>query len=100
MKNKKITVLLSLLLPGLGHLYIKKYVDGIVFIAAAAFLWYAMLFPSNSQALNFNSPRAYIFWLGFTLVYFYAIADSYRKAGGEINASKKSFGAHLLMGSG
>ncbi|MBI3075039.1 MAG: hypothetical protein HYY92_02405 [Parcubacteria group bacterium] len=100
MKNKKISALLSLLFPGLGHLYIGKYADGAVFFVAAAFLWYVMLFPQNSQALNFNSPRADIFWLGFTLVYFYAIADAYRKAGGEANIPKKTFSAPLFVTGG
>src|SRR3989344_3794526 len=95
MKNQKNSALLSLLFPGLGHLYIKKYADGLVFIIATAFLWYVMLFPPNSQALNFSSPRSYIFWLGFAVVYCYAIADSYRKTGIEVNASKKSFSAYI-----
>src|SRR3989344_1262425 len=100
MKNQKISALLSLLFPGLGHLYIKKYVDGAVFIIATAFLWYVMIYPPNSQALNFSSPRSYIFWLGFTLVYFYAIADSYRKAGGEADIPKKTFSVPLIAAGG
>src|SRR3989338_10503542 len=100
MKNKKISALLSLLFPGLGHLYIKKHVDGTVFIVATAFLWYVMLFPPNSQALNFSSPRSYIFWLGFVVVYCFAIADSYRKAGGEADASKRHFNVPLLVAGG
>ena len=100
MKNKQISAILSLLFPGLGHVYIGKYVDGAVFIIATAFLWYVMLVPQNSQALNFSSPRSYIFWLGFAIVYCYAIADSYRKAWGEADASKKHFSAPLLMAGG
>src|SRR3989338_10014671 len=100
MKNKKISALLSLLFPGLGHLYIKKYVDGAVFIIATAFLWYVMIYPPNSQALNFSSPRSYIFWLGFAIVYCYAIADSYQKAGGEANVFRKPFSAPLLAAGG
>ena len=97
MKNQKNSALLSLLFPGLGHLYIKKYADGLVFIIATAFLWYVMLFHQYSQALNFSSPRSYIFWLGFVIVYCYAIADSYRKAGGEANIAKKTFSTHLFV---
>ena len=100
MKNRSVAALLSLLFPGLGHLYIKKYADGAVFIIATAFLWYVMIFPPNSQALNFNSPRAYIFWLGFAIVYCYAIADSYQKAGGGANVFKKPFSAPLLAAGG
>jgi radical SAM protein with 4Fe4S-binding SPASM domain len=92
MKNKKTSAILSLLFPGLGHLYIKKYADGAVFVVAAVFLWYVMIFPQYSQALNFSSPRAYIFWLGFILIYSYAIIDSYQKTAGEVGALKRHFG--------
>src|SRR3989338_6510464 len=100
MKNQKISALLSLLFAGLGHLYIKKYTDGLVFIIATAFLWYVMLLPPNSQALNFSASRAYIFWLGFAVVYCYAIVDSYRKAGGENDVSKKYFSVPLFVAGG
>ncbi|GEM_PF-1443775 len=99
-KSKKISALLSLLFPGFGHLYIKKYADGAVFIIATAFLWYVMIFPQNSQALDFGSLRSNIFWLGFIIVYCYAIVDSYRKAGGETSVSKKSFGAYIFIAGG
>ena len=99
-KSKKTSALLSLLFPGLGHLYIGKYTDGAVFIIATAFLWYVMIFPPNSQALNFGSLLSNIFWLGFVIVYCYAIADSYQKTRSETNASKKSFGAPLLATGG
>lgn len=80
MKNKKYTcLLLSLLFPGLGHLYLGKYVDGVVFMLGIGFLWYA-LFAQNSQALNLSSPRSYIFWVGFTVIYIFAFIDCYRKA--------------------
>ena len=73
--------LLSLLSPGLGHLYIGKYFDAIVFLVATGFLWYVAFVPSGSQAFNFSSPRAYIFWAGLVFVYVYAIVDAFRKAG-------------------
>lgn len=80
MKNKKqSSLILSLLFPGLGHLYLGKYVDGVVFMLGIGFLWYA-LFAKNSQALNFISPRSYIFWVGFTAIYIFAFTDCYRKA--------------------
>jgi len=79
MKNKKIVCLLSLLFPGLGHLYLGKYTDGIVFMSGIGFLWYA-LFAENSQAMNFDSLRSYVFWAGFAAIYIFAFIDSYRKA--------------------
>jgi len=79
MKNKKIVYLLSLLFPGLGHLYLGRNTDGIVFMLGIGFLWYA-LFAENSQAMNFDSPRSYIFWVGFVIIYVFAFIDSYRKA--------------------
>ena len=79
MKNKKIVYLLSLLFPGLGHLYLRKYTDGIMFALGIGFLWYA-LFAENSQAMNFDSPRSYIFWAGFAAIYIFAFIDSYIKA--------------------
>ena len=78
MKNKKTVCLLSLLFPGLGHLYLGKYTDGAVFMLGIGFLWYA-IFAENSQATNFDSSRSYIFWIGFTAIYIFAIADIYRK---------------------
>ncbi len=99
-KSKKTSALLSLLFPGLGHLYIGKYTDGAVFTIATAFLWYVMFFPPNSQALNFGSLHSNIFWLGLVIIYCYSIADSYQKTGGKADVSKKYFGAPLLAASG
>ena len=79
MKNKKVVCLLSLLFPGLGHLYLGRYTDGIVFMLGIGFLWYA-LFAENSQAMNFDSPRLYIFWIGSVVIYLFAFIDSYKKA--------------------
>lgn len=79
MKNKKIVCLLSLLFPGLGHLYLGNYTDGIVFMLGIGFLWYA-LFAENSQAMNFDSPRSYIFWTGFSAIYIFAFFHAYKKA--------------------
>lgn len=85
MKNRKVAAFLSLLFPGLGHLYLGHYVDGVIFVIATAFLYYIAFFLKksgsvNPQALNFSSPRSYIFWAGVIFIYLYAIIDSYRKA--------------------
>ncbi|MBI5369679.1 hypothetical protein HZA85_00585 [Candidatus Uhrbacteria bacterium] len=78
-KNKYIVCLLSLLFPGLGHLYLRDYSDGIVFILGAGFLWFA-LFAENSQAMNFESIRSSIFWIGFAIVYVFALVHALVKA--------------------
>ena len=78
MKNKKISALLSFLFPGLGHLYIGKYVDAVVFIFGAGFLWFAIFYHSSYLA-TFNNPRSFLVWGALTFVYFYAIIDAYLK---------------------
>lgn len=76
--NKKIAILLSLLFPGLGHLYIGKWVDGIVFLAGAGFLWYAF-FLRGYYLMNTGNPRYYLVLGALIFVYLYSIIDSYRK---------------------
>jgi len=78
MKNKNISVLLSLLFPGLGHLYIGKYIDGICFIIGTAVLYYA-LFVKSSYLMTFNNPRSFIVWGALVFIYIYAIISSYIK---------------------
>lgn len=78
MKNKNIAALLSLLFPGLGQLYIGKWVDGIVFLVAAAFIWIVIL-TVRPHLQAFDNPRALIIWLGLISIYLYSIIDAYRK---------------------
>lgn len=78
MKNKKISILLSLLFPGLGHLYIGKYVDGICFIAGTAVLYYA-LFARSWYLMTLNNPRSFLVWGTLVFIYLYAIVSSYIK---------------------
>ncbi|OGY64674.1 MAG: hypothetical protein A2214_01385 [Candidatus Harrisonbacteria bacterium RIFOXYA1_FULL_48_8] len=78
MKNKKISALLSLLFPGLGHFYIGKYVDGVVFVLGAGLLWYAIWYRST-LLLYLNNPRSFLVWGGLVFVYLFSIVDSYRK---------------------
>jgi len=77
MKNKKVAVLLSLLFPGLGHLYIGKYVDGIIFLIAALVLW-LITFLRSEFILRFNN-QTIILPLVLIGLYIYTIFDLYRK---------------------
>lgn len=78
MKNKKISALLSLLFPGLGHLYIGKYIDGVVFLAGAGILWYAIWYKST-LLMYFNNPRSWLVWGVLVFAYLFSIIDSVRK---------------------
>lgn len=78
MKNKKVAALLSLLFPGLGHLYIGKYIDGAVFLIAALFLWF-IAFLRSELILQFNNQTVIVL-LALIGIYLYAIFDSYRKS--------------------
>lgn len=78
MKKKKVAVLLSLLFPGLGHLYIGKFVDAVVFIAGAGFLWFA-LSRRSSYLMTFDNPRSFLVWSALFFIYLYAAVDVYRK---------------------
>lgn len=78
MKNKNISVLLSLLLPGLGHFYIGKYIDGLVFLVGAVILWLA-LFYRSSYFMTFDKFTSFLVWGALAFVYLYSLADAYRK---------------------
>lgn len=78
MKNKKLAGLLSLIFPGLGHLYAGKYTDGIGFLLGAGALWAALLLK-GSYLFEMGGLRSLIFWGGFIGVYFYALVDVVRK---------------------
>lgn len=81
MKNKNVAALLSLLFPGLGHLYIGKYVDAVGLIIGSGVLWYAFYmrgyyYLTIASAVN---PRGYLFVGSLLFVYILAIVDAYRK---------------------
>lgn len=78
MKDKKIAALLSLLFPGLGHLYIGKYIDGAVFLIIALFLWFITFL--RSELIFQFSNQTVIVLLALIGIYLYSIFDSYRKA--------------------
>jgi hypothetical protein len=42
MRKEKLAVFLSLLLPGVGHLCLRRYPDAAVFLASAGILWLAL----------------------------------------------------------
>ena len=77
MKNKKTAIILSLLFPGLGHLYVRKWVDGVVFIAGFGFLLFVIF--SNRRFVNFDSLRGAIVFAAFIGIYLYAMLDIARR---------------------
>lgn len=77
MKNKKLAGLLSVIWPGLGHVYMGRYTDGIVFMAGAGVLWVIILIKA-SYLLEMG-VRGMVFWTGFGVVYVYALVDILRK---------------------
>lgn len=78
MKNRMLAGLLSLIFPGLGHLYVGRYADGLGFLFGAGVLWAALLLK-GSYLLEMGGLRALIFWGGFITVYLSALVDIVRK---------------------
>jgi len=76
-KDPKISVLLSLLFPGLGHLYIGQYFDAVVFIAGAGILCYAMF--TKTYLMAFNNPRSFLVWGALLFISLYSLIDAFRK---------------------
>lgn len=77
MKSKTLAGLLSLIFPGLGHVYTGRYTDGIVFMLGAGVLWGAIVLKGY-YLFEMGGLRALIFWGGFLAVYFYALVDIVR----------------------
>jgi len=77
-KNKTLAGLLSLVFPGLGHLYIGRYADGAVYLLGTGVLW-AVIVLKGSYLLEMGGLRALVFWGGFMAVYLYALVDVIRK---------------------
>ena len=78
MKKKKIAALLSLLFPGLGHLYIGKYIDAVVFIVGAGVLWYAFYLRGYFY-LTIADPRFCLILGALIFIYLFSIFDAYKK---------------------
>ncbi len=77
MKNKKLAGFLSVIWPGLGHVYMGRYADGIVFMAGSGVLW-AILLIKASYLLEMD-VQGMILGTGFGMVYVYALVDVLRK---------------------
>jgi TM2 domain-containing membrane protein YozV len=76
MKNKNVAVLLTLLFPGLGHIYFKKYFDGIALGGATALVWVVVYFISTS--MNIFSGRAAVVTLALIFLYTYTLYDTFK----------------------
>ena len=78
MKNKTLAGFLSLIFPGLGHLYVGRHADGMGFLLGAGALWVAIVLK-GSYLFEMGGLRALLFWGGFIAVYLYALIDIVRK---------------------
>ncbi|MBU2592186.1 MAG: hypothetical protein ABH867_03065 [Patescibacteria group bacterium] len=76
MKNKT-AIWLSLLLPGLGHLYLKRYFDGIAISAAAILVWVVEIHLAS--AMPVFSGKALVITGALIFLYLYALADVYKR---------------------
>ena len=77
-KDPKLAALLSILFPGLGHLYIGQYFDAVVFLVGAGILYYA-LFTKSSYLMTFNNPRSFLVWGALLFISLYSLIDAFRK---------------------
>lgn len=76
MKPKNTAILLSLLLPGLGHVRLRKYFDGIALGVVTVFVWVVVYFIGTS--MNVFSGRAAVITLALIFLYAYSIYDVVR----------------------
>lgn len=79
MKNKRIAALLSLLFPGLGHLYLGKYVNAAIFIAGATALWYVMVIKGR-YLFDILHSRFLLVAAALAFIYLYSTLHAYRQA--------------------
>lgn len=86
MMNKKsdaLAIILSIIFPGLGHLYLGKISAGVGFLAVQAIM-YVVAVMSFALAANLNSPPYWMFivivviGLVAFMVLVYAVIDSYK----------------------
>ncbi|PIS20918.1 hypothetical protein COT52_01245 [candidate division WWE3 bacterium CG08_land_8_20_14_0_20_43_13] len=73
MKNKKTAIILSFLLPGSGHIYLRKYFDGIALLGATILVWIVVYFISTS--MNIFSGRAAVVTVALIFLYVYTLFD-------------------------
>ena len=76
MKNKNTAILLTLLLPGLGHIYLRKYFDGVTLGGATILVWIVLCFVNTS--MNIFSGRGLIITSALIFLYAYSIFDAMR----------------------
>ncbi|OGY88885.1 MAG: hypothetical protein A2927_02005 [Candidatus Komeilibacteria bacterium RIFCSPLOWO2_01_FULL_45_10] len=74
MKDKKVSIILSLIFPGLGHFYIGKFFDGVIFLLGTGVLWFAIFYRST-LLLYFNNSRSYLVWGALLFIYLYSVVD-------------------------
>ena len=87
MRNKKLAGLLSIIWPGLGHLYMGRYIDGIWFMAGAGVLGGVMLIKLSY--LWEMGAWGMILGAGLAGVYIYALVDVLRVGIGMTRAGKR-----------
>ncbi|HEY4390135.1 MAG TPA: DUF4097 family beta strand repeat-containing protein [Paenibacillus sp.] len=86
-KRKFIACLLSALFPGFGHLYLRKFVKGSLFIDFFL-IDLALLVYFSSAHMRINVPLLLVLGLLVTVVYFYSIYDVLQTTD-DVNASLK-----------
>ena len=115
-KSKFYAVTLSLICPGLGHLYLGRWLKGLLFIAVALIsLWgmsepvriawefYSAVFSDPSVLLNGKGldvdlnmlsvlRRVFLWGVLFTLVFFWALVESFLIARKSQKGSQSSEG--------
>lgn len=79
MTRRFVALLLSLLFPGFGHLYLGKYTDALVFIAGAAALWYT-IFIKGRYLFDILQPRFLLVAAALAFIYLYSALHAYRQA--------------------
>lgn len=79
MKSKPLVVFLSLLFPGLGQLYLGKYVDAVVFIAGTSVLWYALIIKGR-YLLDILTPRFWLVISALVIIYLFSLLNALRSA--------------------
>jgi TM2 domain-containing membrane protein YozV len=78
MKNPKVAALLSLIFPGFGQLYIGQWINAIVFLVAAGFLW-GIIITRDPVLFSYLEAKAVIVQGALIFIYLYSIFDAYRK---------------------
>lgn len=78
MKSKALAGVLSLVFPGLGHLYIGRYIDGAVYLLGTGVLWFVIILK-GSYLFEMGGLRTLVLLGGAITLYLYALVDVIRK---------------------